>query len=75
MTGTVDSLTVALGTRDQQDEDITWGTARSRNARTFCCEYRDLDTTHMYHSMRMTITGEFDKAIGVQFDAVPGGAL
>jgi hypothetical protein len=72
VTGTVDTLTVTLGTRNMQDESIAWGTATSRNTRTKQCDFRQ---AAVYHSIRMTIAGEFDKAIGFQYDTEPAGSL
>jgi hypothetical protein len=72
VTGGFTSVTCTVGYRDHQEDDITWDTARTPNTRTKVCDVR---RTAVYHSVRTTIVGEFDKAIGVQFDAEAAGYL
>jgi hypothetical protein len=62
--------TVALGTRDDQADAVTWGTAQSP-ARDGNCGFRG---DARFHRLRMTVSGDWEKAQGVdlQFVATAG---
>ncbi len=70
VTGNPTSITVALAVRNDQDnEGITFGTPSTRNARSRVCDFR---TQGRFISARTVVTGGFDRAIGIDFDATEG---
>lgn len=70
VTGDPTLITVALATRDTQDNaSRSFGTVTSRTTRTGICDFR---TQARYVSARIDITGGFDRALGIQFEGSPG---
>lgn len=66
VTGNPTLLTVAISTRENQDnESRSFGTATSRTTRTGICDFR---REIKYGSMRMEVTGGFEKALAMDFD-------
>lgn len=66
VTGSPSAITVALSSRESQDNETrTFGSAVSRTSRTGICDFRD---TVKFGSMRLEITGGFDKALGLDID-------
>jgi hypothetical protein len=58
--------TVALGTRDDQADAVTWGAARSP-ARDGTCGFRG---DARFHRVRMTVSGDWAKAQGIDVQSV-----
>lgn len=70
LTGNPTAVTVALATRDSQDNaSRTFGSAVSRTSRTGVCDFR---TQGRFLSSRLVVTGGFDRVAGLGFDAEPG---
>jgi hypothetical protein len=70
VTGNPSIITVSVGTRTSQDnQSRTFGTAVERTPRTGTCDFR---TQARYASLRLEITGGFDRAIGLQVDGEEG---
>lgn len=70
VTGNPTSVAVALATRDTQDNaSRTFGSDVARTSRTGVCDFR---TQGRFISSRLTITGGFDRVLGLQFDAEQG---
>lgn len=66
VTGNPTAITVALSSRENQDnESRSFGTAVSRTTRTGICDFRD---NVKFGSMRLEVTGGFDKALALDFD-------
>jgi hypothetical protein len=70
VTGSPTSVTVALATRDSQDNaSRSFGSAVSRTTRTGVCDFR---VQGKFVSARVQVVGGFDRAIGLGFDAELG---
>jgi hypothetical protein len=70
VTGSPTAVTVALATRDSQDNaSRSFGSAVSRTTRTSVCDFR---VQGRFVSARVQIAGGFDRAIGLGFDAELG---
>lgn len=70
VTGNPTAVTVAISTRDAQDNaSRTFGTATTRTTRTGLCDFR---TQGKFVSARLSITGGFDRAVGMGFDIEQG---
>jgi len=70
VTGSPSAITVALSNRTTQDNaSRSFGTAVSRTTRTGVCDFRD---NMKFGSLRLEITGGFDKALGLDIDAEQG---
>lgn len=69
--GSAPIMTVALGRRDDLGTAITYSTDVAPTPRTGFC---DFDSESRYNSSRLTITGNFDSAMGVLFQALSSGA-
>lgn len=66
VTGNPTSVTVAIGSRDNQDnESRVFGSATSRTTRTGVCDFRD---NVRFGTLRLEITGGFDRALGMEID-------
>jgi len=65
--GTAPTLTVSLGTRDSLGASVTYTTARTPNSRTGFADFR---AEARYHRVRLTIDGNFESALGVEYQAV-----
>jgi hypothetical protein len=73
VTGLPSNITVALSSRLTQDNTSrSFGTAVSRTSRTGICDFRE---TLRYGSLRMEVTGGFDRAIGCQVIGQDAGGL
>jgi hypothetical protein len=70
--GTSPTVTVALGSRNSLGEAVTYSDAVSPTASTGFSDF-DEDESR-YVRARTNITGDFDSALGVQYQAKPGGA-
>lgn len=69
VTGNPSALTVAISSRENQDnESRSFGSAVSRTARTGICDFRE---EIKYGSLRMEVTGGFDKALALDIDGEP----
>jgi hypothetical protein len=70
LTGNPTSVTVALATRDNQDgSSRSFGSAVSRMSRTGVCGFRKQGR---FVSARLSVTGGFERAISLGFDAELG---
>lgn len=66
VTGSPTGITVAVSSRENQDtETRSFGTATSRTTRTGVCDFRE---NVKFGSLRLEITGGFDKALGLDVD-------
>lgn len=66
VTGNPTGLTVAISSRHNQDnESRSFGSAISRTTRTGICDFRN---EVKYGSLRMEVTGGFDKALALDLD-------
>jgi len=66
VTGNPSNITVAIGSRDNQDNaSRSFGTAVTRTSRTGLCDFRD---NVRFGTLRMEITGGFDRALGMEID-------
>lgn len=66
------SMTVAIGTRNGQDTAPSYTAETTATSRTGFSDFR---SEGRYHRARVTITGNFTKAIGLEVDAVESGAV
>lgn len=57
------TATIQIGSRDTVNGSTTWGASSSQNSRTGLCPARN---NAYYHRARMTITGGFSHAYGVE---------
>ena len=62
---------VALGTRDRPDETVTWTADQAVNARTHVANFR---SDARYHRARVTTSGDFQFAQGVDIESIQSGA-
>lgn len=70
LTGNPTSVSVALSTRDTQDNaSRTFGSPVTRTTRTGVCDFRQQGR---FISSRMVVTGGFDRVMGLGFDAEQG---
>jgi hypothetical protein len=70
LTGNPTTVTVSIATRDSQDNaSRSFGSPASRTTRTGVCDFR---TQGRFVSARLQVTGGFDLAIGLGFDAELG---
>lgn len=70
--GTAPAVTVAIGTRnDQNPANLTYTAARTATASTGFADFR---SSARYHRARITVTGEFESATGIEWQAAPQGA-
>lgn len=66
VTGNPTLVTVTIGSRDNQDnESRTFGDATSRTTRTGVCDFRE---NVRFGTLRMEVTGGFDRALGIEVD-------
>jgi hypothetical protein len=64
--------TMQIGKRADQATAVSWSSAVSPNSRTGKADFRE---DGRYHRARVTVTGTFNAAQGVQFDAIPSGEV
>lgn len=69
---TANAVTVALGTRNDQQATPTYTSETTANSRTGFADFR---SEARYHRARLTITGTFNSAQGIEYMAVPSGAV
>jgi hypothetical protein len=70
LTGNPTTVTVALSTRDSQDNaSRTFGAPANRTTRTGVCDFRQQGR---FISARMVVSGGFDRVMGLGFDAEIG---
>lgn len=67
---TVNAVTVAMGTRNNRTDAVTYSSETTANSRTGFANFR---TEAKYHRMRLTIAGTFNAAQGVEYQAEAGG--
>lgn len=67
---TVNAVTVALGTRNHLGDSATFGTATTANSRTGFADFR---SEARYHRVKLTISGTFNAAQGIEVRAAPTG--
>jgi len=67
---TVNAVTVAMGTRDQQSDSVTYTSETTANSRTRIANFRG---EARYHRARLKIAGTFNAAQGVQYQAEASG--
>lgn len=73
VTGNLTTMTAAIATRNLQDNSSrSFGTAVARNSRTGVCNFRAVGR---YVSARLSVSGGFDRAIGVGVDATNWGQV
>jgi hypothetical protein len=73
VTGNPTGITVAISNRENQDNTSrSFGAAVSRTTRTGVCDFRD---NVKFGSVRIEITGGFEKALGVDLDGEPGDGV
>jgi hypothetical protein len=65
------AVTVALGTRDQYADTVSYGADVPMHSRTGCADFRK---ESRLTRCRVKITGDFAAAQGVMYQAQPGGA-
>jgi hypothetical protein len=68
---TANAVTVALGTRNNRTDAVTYTAESTANSRSGFCDFR---SEARYHRARVTITGTFNAAQGIEVDAVWSGA-
>lgn len=64
------TVTTSVGTRSRTSENVHWSTATTTGA-TGICPHR---SEGRYHRVRMTIEGEWERAVGIDVDAKPSGS-
>lgn len=67
-----DSVTVALGTRDDYFDPVTFGTETALYSRTGTADFR---AESRLVRCRVKIVGDFDSAQGIMYQAQPSGAV
>lgn len=68
---TLNAVTVAMGTRNDQGGAVSYTAEQTANSRSGFANFR---TSAKYHRARLTISGTFNAAQGLEYDAVPDGA-
>jgi hypothetical protein len=69
VTGNPTSVAVSIGSRDNQDNETRSFTANAtRTTRTGVCDFRE---TVRFGTIRLEVTGGFDRALGVDVDGEP----
>lgn len=66
---TTPTLTVSVGSRSRQIDDVTFTTASSLNSDNLC----NVRSSGRYHRVKVQTTGDFRYALGVDVDAKPLG--
>lgn len=73
VTGNPTAITVSIGARDSQDNaSRTFGTPVSRTTRTSICDFRD---NVKFGTLRLEVTGGFEKALALDLDGVPSDGV
>jgi hypothetical protein len=66
------TATVAVGARDRLDAAVTYTSESTPDTRTGFAPFR---SDAYFHRARTTITGDFEKAIGIEFQDDDSGAV
>lgn len=69
---TVNAVTVAIGTRNDQITTPSFTSEVTANSRSGFCDFR---SEARYHRARVTITGTFNAAQGLEFQVEPSGPV
>jgi hypothetical protein len=67
---TANAITVAIGTRNNRTDAVTYTAETTANSRSGFCDFR---SEARYHRARVTIAGTFNSAQGIEVDAVWSG--
>jgi len=67
---TLNGITVAMGTRNDRSSAVSYTAEQTANSRSGFASFR---TSATYHRARLTITGTFNAAQGLEYQAVPDG--
>lgn len=67
---TVNAVTVAMGTRNDRSSAVTFTSEITAHSRTGFANFR---SEARYHRARLTITGTFNAAQGLEYQATPSG--
>lgn len=70
--GTAPSISVQVGSRDDQATSVSYSSTTAPTSRTGFADFR---SDARYHRARVYITGNFDKAQGLEIDATPTGGM
>lgn len=70
--GTAPTIGVQVGSRDDQGTTVSYSSTTSPTSRT---GFADMRSDARYHRARVYITGNFDKALGLEIDATPTGGM
>lgn len=70
-TGTAPTIGVQVGSRDDQSAAVSYSTTTTPTTRTGFADFR---ADNRFHRARVFITGDFQKAQGVEVDAIATGA-
>lgn len=65
------TITVQVGTRDTQDDAVTWSAATAITAST---RFADFRSDARYHRVRLNVVGNYDFIQGIRFQWVPSGS-
>lgn len=67
---TVNAVTVAMGTRNNRTDAVSYTSETTANSRTGFCNFRN---EARYHRARLTVTGTFNAAQGLEYQAEASG--
>jgi hypothetical protein len=67
---TLNAVTVAIGTRNDRSSSVSYTSETTANSRSGFATFR---SEARYHRARLTITGTFNAAQGLEYEAVPSG--
>lgn len=67
---TLNGITVAMGTRNDRSSAVSYTAEQTANSRSGFANFR---TAAKYHRARLTISGTFNSAQGLEYQAVPDG--
>jgi hypothetical protein len=67
---TLNAVTVAIGTRNDRSSSVSYTSETTANSRSGFANFR---SEARYHRARLTITGTFNAAQGLEYEAVPSG--
>lgn len=67
---TLNGITIAMGTRNDRTSAVSYTAEQTANSRSGFANFR---TAAKYHRARLTISGTFNAAQGLEYQAVPDG--
>lgn len=70
--GAAPTIGVQVGSRDDQATTVSYASTTAPTSRTGFADFR---SDARYHRARVYIAGNFDKALGLEIDATPTGAM